>query len=226
MSRSIFLVFLLLVSGTFASGVPGIDSIPDPDGIQHAFWHGWVPGLKGLAWTKGYREEGGKRPWLVSMPNGWNRAGRIWQGIHDHHHPLWEHSFWKKENDWGGGMRLYKNSDPFPKLDSNFYWRSEPSLLDTATPLSLPGAGWIRWSGRYFWTAPESLWAEGRLESKSERFASASVEALLPAEVVDRPQTVTEFRPRLLRIALYDELKLNDGTLRSSRPLLLGLVRN
>lgn len=102
--------------------------------------------------------------------------------------------------------------------DSSRYWTPDIPLLDTTKTFHVPGAGAIRWTGRYFWNNPDSLWAEARWDSEPY---SPPLEVLLPAGAIDHKGTLRNVAPRRWRIGIGQDLALDSGVLRASRPLML-----
>lgn len=102
--------------------------------------------------------------------------------------------------------------------DPTQYWTPDEPLLDTATPYPILGAGVLRWSGRYFWSHSDSLWAQARW---NDRNAGNPVEVLLPSGAIDHDGVLTDISPRFLRLGIRAELSLDSSTLLAVRPLIL-----
>lgn len=195
-----------------AAAKPSLDSIEDPDGKRTAVWKGWIPDPANPKWIKRLGED-----WNLVNQKHWMRAGRIWRD-EEERIPLGSRGRRSRTfapvRTYDAGLQATK-----PILDSSRFWRCEPGLLDTARPFALADSSSIRWTGRYFWTSPDELWAEGELVSGGRD--RALVEALLPARLIEQKGTPGSFELRTLKIVIHDELNLKDVSFRAARPLLL-----
>lgn len=156
--------------------------------------------------------------WTLSEPTlAWSRSGRTWTpGDARLRLEDWQrYTIRRPTPKWRTG----DGTPPTPERDTLREWRPRPALLDTARPFLLPGAGSLVWTGRFFWTGPDSLWACARLGK--DPWNAVPVEVLLPPGADEHPGALRDFRPRRLRIVLDGPLPLGRGQLRPMRRLLL-----
>lgn len=150
----------------------------------------------------------------------WSRDGRTWESM-GRLQPL--DAQWRQKQRFGGIGSVGRFT---PSLDRSTAWHPAPMLLDTASPFEIAGVGTLRWSGTYWWSGPDSLWAIGVLSfpDSSEWGKSTTeimIEALLPDSVLKSRSPVQGPAIRHLRTAPLLSLPLGTGRLVSVRPIVL-----
>lgn len=130
---------------------------------------------------------------------------------------------WRQKHRFGGIGYAERFT---PSLDRSTAWRPAPMLLDTASPFEIAGVGTLRWTGTYWWSGPDSLWAIGALSfpDSSEWGKSTTeimIEALLPDSLLKSRSPVRRPAIRHLRTAPLLSLPLGTGRLVSVRPIVL-----
>lgn len=206
------LVLAAAFLGWFSLTHPSSQPPVDPSGKEHPLPPGWDVPDSGISWIP--QDES----WTIPNNQGWSRAGRTWRTVHARYGlaALLDMYEWRASPSYG------KLDDPDRLVrclqDSGRYWSPDTPLLDTAAPLELPGAGKIQWTGQYFWTHADSLWAEAKWQTPT---GGGPIEVLLPEGAIDHKGILHDVVPRYLRLAISDGLFLDSGEIRTSLPLVL-----
>lgn len=186
-------------------------TVVDPAGQPHPLPPGWSVPDSGLRW------EHRGRSWTVADSQPWNRSGRLWRPARSPRNVMGVEPV--LESSPPAVAALHPLQDLRRLLtDSTRLWVPDRPLLDTGAHFLVPGAGSVRWTGKYFWSHADSLWAQGEWVAPS---SGGQVEVLLPAGAIDHEGLLRTFTPRYWRIALYRELVLDSGVFRAILPLVL-----
>lgn len=206
MALTLLLVLLRLCFGGC------IDSIASPQGVKLPIPCGWSAPPTGVQWKPGRDFP------TTSLDQAWFRSGRTWQLAG----PREEiESVLTRRGRWGlagSGRSGHREFLVQTLQDPTQYWSPDKPLLDTATPYPILGAGALLWSGKFFWSHSDSLWAKARWKDRNE---GDPVEVLLPPGAFDHEGVLSAFSPRFLRFGIHGELTLDSSTLLTVRPLLL-----